>query len=154
MTKTEILTRPKHVAIIVDGNGRWAKRRLLPHLAGYRAGLTAGYGGRWDIVQALRHFAAQAAQGRVLPNEIDESSVSQCLALAELPDPELFIRTGGEQRISNFLLRNLAYTELCLTESLWPDFDAQAHDEALRWHSSRQRRFRSTSEQTQGDPGA
>ncbi|MDE1886843.1 MAG: di-trans,poly-cis-decaprenylcistransferase [Gammaproteobacteria bacterium] len=242
MTKNEGFSLPRHVAVIMDGNGRWAQRRLLPRQAGHRAGLTAvrrliegcvqrgigaltlfafssenwqrpqgevgslmglfvnalesevaelhknqvcirfigaraqfsaalqqgmraseqltagndglvlniaaGYGGRWDLVQAARHLATEAVDGRLRVEELDEQQVSNSLALAGLPDPDLFIRTGGEQRISNFLLWNLAYTELYFTELLWPDFDAAALQAALSWFAQRQRRFGRTPEQT------
>jgi undecaprenyl diphosphate synthase len=216
---------PQHVAIIMDGNGRWARERGLPRVAGHRSsvkvvrrvvedcaqrdirfvtifafssenwlrppdevgmlmklfldsmvrevsdlhenrvrlrfigdrnvlggaltrsmgdaesltasnsGLTLcvalAYGGRWDITQAARSLAADVAAGRSSPEEIDESCVAGRLALAGVPDPDLLIRTGGEMRISNFLLWNLAYTELYFTQVLWPDFSA-AHLEAGR----------------------
>ncbi|MGB9429926.1 MAG: polyprenyl diphosphate synthase [Gammaproteobacteria bacterium] len=241
MAKPETSGLPQHIAIIMDGNGRWAKRRLLPRQAGHRAGLTAarrviescvqhgigaltlfafssenwqrprtevgslmglfmsalesevaelhknkvrirfigardtfssvlqagmrsaeqltlanaglalniaaGYGGRWDILRAVRYLAAEAVGGRIRPEELDEARVAQALMLAGLPDPDLFIRTGGEQRISNFLLWNLAYTELYFTDSLWPDFDAEALAKALQWYALRQRRFGHTPEQ-------
>lgn len=232
MANREFSSVPRHIAIIMDGNGRWARRRLLPRPAGHRAGLTAargvieacikhgvaaltlfafssenwqrpqtevgslmglfmnaldsevaelnankvrirfigaretfsaalqqgmhaaeqltvanrglalniaaGYGGRWDILQAARKLSA--APG-------GESEFGQLLALGDQPDPDLFIRTGGEQRISNFLLWNLAYTELYFTDTLWPDFDVAALEEALRWYAQRQRRFGRTPEQ-------
>jgi undecaprenyl diphosphate synthase len=229
---------PRHVAIIMDGNGRWAKRQHLPRIAGHRRGveavraavracaergtqfltlfafssenwrrpaeevqllmqlfqvaltseveklhrngvrlkvvgdtrpfdvgirraieqgerLTAGnkgltltiaanYGGRWDILQALSKLARE----RTEPLEsIDEASLAPYLAMSYAPEPDLFIRTGGEQRISNFLLWQLAYTELYFTESLWPDFDAAALDQAIASYRSRERRFGRTSEQ-------
>ena len=232
MTNQEFSSVPRHIAIIMDGNGRWAKRRLLPRPAGHRAGLTAarrvieacakygvgaltlfafssenwqrpppevgnlmglfmnaldsevaelhtnkvrihfigaretfsaalqqgmqeaeqltaanqglvlniaaGYGGRWDILRAARKFSATSG---------NESEFGQLLALGNQPDPDLFIRTGGEQRISNFLLWNLAYTELYFTDTLWPDFDAATLEEALAWYAQRQRRFGRTPEQ-------
>ena len=232
---------PRHVAIIMDGNGRWARKRLLPRVAGHRAGVTpvrvcieqcvrqdiaaltlfafssenwarppeevgslmglfldaldreidelqsngvrlrfigerhnlsqvlqqrissaesrtagnsrlalqiaVSYGGRWDLVEAARVLAQRCAAGTLLPQDIDESLLSSTLSVADLPDPDLFIRTGGEQRISNFLLWNLAYTELYFTETLWPDFDAAALEQAIGWYSARERRFGRTSEQ-------
>ncbi|HZO03500.1 MAG TPA: polyprenyl diphosphate synthase [Burkholderiales bacterium] len=228
---------PRHVAIIMDGNGRWARRRRLPRIAGHRRGaeavraairacgergieyltlfafssenwrrpaeevallmklfknalerevdelhangirlkvigdtrrfdpkiqqliergesLTAGnrrltltiaanYGGRWDILQAINRFVREHPQA----NEIREELVSPYLAMSYAPEPDLFIRTGGEQRISNFLLWQLAYTELYFTETLWPDFNAAALDEAIASYRSRERRFGRTSEQ-------
>lgn len=232
---------PAHVAIIMDGNGRWAKRRRLPRHAGHRAGLkatrriiehcgtrgvraltlfafssenwlrppeevqrlmelfmralddevpelhaqgvrlrfigergqfaadlrermvraeeltagnerlalqiAAGYGGRADILAAVRGLAREIEDGRLKAAEIDETRLAERLALAGLPAPDLFVRTGGERRISNFLLWDLAYTELYFCDILWPDFDTQALDEAIRWYGSRERRFGRTSEQ-------
>ncbi len=226
---------PRHVAVIMDGNGRWAQRRALPRHLGHRAGAkavratvegcarrgvealtifafssenwqrpqdevtrlmelfvesidkevdelhrngvrvrfigelvalregldakiaaaearTAGnqrmtlfiavsYGGRWDIVEAARRLAASAVAGAIQPEAIDETVFADQLQLAGAPEPDLFIRTGGEQRISNFLLWNLAYTELYFCDTLWPDFDDAALDTALRFYASRQRRF-------------
>jgi undecaprenyl diphosphate synthase len=228
---------PRHVAIIMDGNGRWAQRRRLPRIAGHRRGaeavratvracadrgisyltlfafssenwrrpaeevalllklfksalqnevdklhangvrlkvvgdtsrfdpklrkliergeeLTAGnsaltltvaanYGGRWDILQAM----SQLLKKNPGVETVDESAISPYLAMSYAPEPDLFIRTGGEQRISNFLLWQLAYTELYFTESLWPDFDAAALDLAITSYRSRERRFGRTSEQ-------
>jgi undecaprenyl diphosphate synthase len=227
---------PQHVAIIMDGNGRWAKRQHLPRIAGHRRGveavratvracaergirfltlfafssenwrrpaeevallmhlfqvaltneveklhrngvrlrvvgdtrrfdanirraieqgerLTAGnkgltltiaanYGGRWDVLQALSKLVK--AQPDV---PVDEAALAPYLAMNYAPEPDLFIRTGGEQRISNFLLWQLAYTELYFTETLWPDFDAAALDLAIASYQSRERRFGRTSEQ-------
>jgi undecaprenyl diphosphate synthase len=228
---------PRHVAIILDGNGRWARSRMLPRIAGHRRGLeavratvencaergieyltlfafssenwrrpaeevalllqlfqsaltneaerlhragvrlkvvgdtrrfgrkirllieqaeslTAGnrrltltiaanYGGRWDILQALTRLLAE--KGR--PEKVDEAALAPYLAMSYAPEPDLFIRTGGEQRISNFLLWQLAYSELYFTETLWPDFDAQALDQAIASYRGRERRFGRTSEQ-------
>ncbi|MFZ5660400.1 MAG: isoprenyl transferase [Pseudomonadota bacterium] len=233
--------RPQHVAIIMDGNGRWAKQRHLPRIAGHRRGaevvrtiveacvyhqipyltlfafssenwrrpetevsllmalfrqmlerevrrlhannirlriigdraafepklqdlisraetLTAGngaltltiaanYGGRWDLVQATRRLAAAVADGALRPDQIEEHDLAQALSLADMAEPDLFIRTGGEQRISNFLLWQLAYTELYFTETLWPDFDAAAFELALQSYAKRQRRFGRTGDQ-------
>ena len=235
MTTTKTGNLPAHVAVIMDGNGRWAKRRHLPRHAGHQAGLKAArriiescsargvlaltlftfssenwqrpegevsrlmdlflnalgkdvrelhgnnvrvrfigdrqsfstglqqgmqegealtdgntgmtlniavsYGGRWDIVEAARRFAFDVHQGRAATDELDEKRFASRLALAPMPDPDLFIRTGGERRISNFLLWNLAYTELYFTDLLWPDFDAKALDEAFKWFAARDRRF-------------
>ena len=232
---------PRHVAIIMDGNGRWARKRLLPRVAGHRAGVTpvrvcieqcvrqdiaaltlfafssenwarppeevgslmglfldaldreidelqsngvrlrfigerhnlsqvlqqriglaesrtagnsrlalqiaVSYGGRWDLVEAARLLAQRCAAGTLLPQDIDESLLSSTLSIADLPDPDLFIRTGGEQRISNFLLWNLAYTELYFTDQLWPDFYAASFQVAMDWFASRNRRFGLTGEQ-------
>jgi len=232
---------PRHIAIIMDGNGRWAKKRFLPRTAGHRAGvisvrkvvescaekgiealtlfafssenwrrppqevsvlmglflttlereterlrqnnvrlrvigdrsalagelqeriaaaehltrnntglnlaIAANYGGRWDILQATQSLAEEVARGALSPSQITGELLEARLALADLPQPDLFIRTGGEQRISNFLLWQLAYTELYFTPVLWPDFDQNALEQALLDYSSRQRRFGYTSEQ-------
>ena len=228
---------PRHVAVIMDGNGRWARSRMLPRIAGHRRGLeavratlqncadrgiefltlfafssenwrrpaeevallmqlfqvalssevermhrngvrlkvvgdvqrfdpkiralieqgerltadnrrltltiAANYGGRWDILQALSRLAASGA----LPAQITEEKLAPHLAMSYAPEPDLFIRTGGEQRISNFLLWQLAYSELYFTETLWPDFDAAALDQAIASYRNRERRFGRTSEQ-------
>jgi undecaprenyl diphosphate synthase len=230
---------PRHVAIILDGNGRWAKSRRLPRIAGHRRGveavretvracvergveyltlfafssenwrrpadevallmqlfqvalsnevdklhrngvrlkvvgdterfdpairrlieqgerltaenrrltltIAANYGGRWDILQALSRLMAQ----RPAPADraLDESALAPYLAMSYAPEPDLFIRTGGEQRISNFLLWQLAYSELYFTDTLWPDFDAAALDQAFASYRQRERRFGRTGEQ-------
>ena len=230
---------PRHVAIIMDGNGRWAKGRRLPRIAGHRRGVeavratvracaergvqfltlfafssenwrrpaeevallmqlfqaalsneveklhksgvrlrvvgdtsrfdpkirrlidqgerltadnrqltltvAANYGGRWDILQALSRLVKE----KPAPAEIQEDMLSPYLAMSYAPEPDLFIRTGGEQRISNFLLWQLAYSELYFTETLWPDFDAAALDEAIASYRRRERRFGRTSDQVQ-----
>ena len=240
-TVKSIADSPQHVAIIMDGNGRWARSRGLPRPAGHRASvkvvrkvveecarrhvgyltlfafssenwrrppdevgmlmklflnalerevadlhrngvrlrfmgnrellgkgltqrmrdaeaLTAGngglvltialaYGGRWDIAQACRSLAADVAAGTLLPAEIDESRIAARLALAGIPDPDLLIRTGNEQRISNFLLWNLAYTEMYFSPVLWPEFGAAALDGAFEFFAQRERRFGKTSAQ-------
>jgi undecaprenyl diphosphate synthase len=230
---------PRHVAIIMDGNGRWAKRRLMPRVAGHRKGVealrgviracaergishltvfafssenwrrpqeevtllmelfmralenevaklhengirfrvigdlsgfseriqtlirdaqtltgnntrltftvAANYGGRWDVAQAVKKLLAEGATAE----QVDEDALSRHLSMAGEPEPDLFIRTGGEQRISNFLLWQLAYTELYFTEALWPDFDAKQLDAAIASYRARERRFGRTSEQVQ-----
>ncbi|MDA8128127.1 MAG: polyprenyl diphosphate synthase [Betaproteobacteria bacterium] len=228
---------PRHVAIIMDGNGRWARRRLMPRVAGHRKGVealrgviracaergvshltvfafssenwrrpqeevtllmelfmralenevarlhengirfrvignlagfseriqalirdaealtrdntrlvftvAANYGGRWDIVQAVRELIAEGATA----DGVDEAALARHLCMADAPEPDLFIRTGGEQRISNFLMWQLAYTELYFTDALWPDFNAAALDKAIASYRTRERRFGRTSEQ-------
>ena len=109
--------------------------------------IAANYGGRWDIVQAVRKLVAGVADGELAVEDITEAHFSAVACLADLPEPDLFIRTGGEARISNFLLWQLAYTELYFTETLWPDFGAEALDEALAAYASRQRRFGRTGDQ-------
>ena len=103
--------------------------------------LAAGYGGRWDITQACRQLAAEAAAGRLDPAAITEDLLDARLGLAGLPAPDLFIRTGGDLRISNFLLWQLAYAELWFTPTLWPDMDAATLQAAFDDFSRRQRRF-------------
>ncbi len=230
---------PRHVAIILDGNGRWAKGRRLPRIAGHRRGveavretvracvergveyltlfafssenwrrpadevallmqlfqvalsnevdklhrngvrlkvvgdterfdpairrlieqgerltaenrrltltIAANYGGRWDILQALSRLMAQRPAAADAP--LDESALAPYLAMSYAPEPDLFIRTGGERRISNFLLWQLAYSELYFTDTLWPDFDAAALDAAFASYRQRERRFGRTGEQ-------
>jgi undecaprenyl diphosphate synthase len=235
------MSLPKHIAIIMDGNGRWAAQRGLPRTAGHRAGVKAvratiehcarkgvqvltlfafssenwqrpkeevgilmslflealdrevaeldrngirlqfigdltqlapelqarmqtaqvrtaanvrttvvvavAYGGRWDILQAAQRLAAECAAGQRTPAAIDEAAFSAYLALGNLPEPDLFIRTGGDQRISNFLLWNLAYSELCFVAAPWPDFGIEQLDAALEQFAQRERRFGLTSAQ-------
>lgn len=225
---------PEHVAIVMDGNGRWARKRHLPRIAGHRQGVEAlrrclrtcgergvgvltvfafssenwqrpqaevnglmdlmakalvretaelrnnavrlhivgdrstlsprlqmglrraeaetaagqrmvfnvcfNYGGRWDIVQAAARVAASG-------QELSEAALGRAMALAHVRDPDLLIRTGGEQRISNFLLWQCAYSELYFTDVLWPDFDETALDAALAAYAARERRYGRTSEQ-------
>jgi undecaprenyl diphosphate synthase len=116
--------------------------RLTAANQGLTLTIAANYGGRWDILQALNKFVKQHPDA-----PIEESALSPYLAMNYAPEPDLFIRTGGEQRISNFLLWQLAYTELYFTETLWPDFDAAALDQAIESYRSRERRFGRTSEQ-------
>lgn len=114
------------------------------------ANVAVNYGGRWDITQAVRQVAKSAIEERLSPDDIDESQFSKFLALADSPDPDLFIRTGGEMRISNFLLWQSAYTEFYFTPVLWPDFDARILDEAISAYQSRERRYGQTGEQVRG----
>jgi undecaprenyl diphosphate synthase len=110
--------------------------------------IAVSYGGRWDLTQAARRLARLAASGQLRPEDIDEDRVAAELALAGLPDPDLFIRTGGELRVSNFLLWNLAYTELYFTDVLWPDFSVGEFERALGHFSLRERRFGRTGRET------
>ena len=103
--------------------------------------IAIAYGGRWDITVAARHLAERCVAGELRPDAIDEAKLGSHMALADLPDPDLLIRTGGEQRISNFLLWNLAYTELYFCDALWPDFDERELDAAIEHFGRRQRRF-------------
>ncbi|MFZ5656599.1 MAG: polyprenyl diphosphate synthase [Pseudomonadota bacterium] len=235
---------PRHLAVIMDGNGRWAQRRRRPRIIGHRAGARAvnlcidfcldkgvealtlfafssenwdrpadevgglmklftgalerevdeldrrgvqvrfigdrsrfsdvirnrmaqaetrtranrrlvltiavSYGGRWDITQAARSLAQDVAAGRLDPAAVDEAALASRVALADLPAPDLFIRTGGELRISNFLLWQLAYTELWFTDLLWPDVDAATLQAALDDFARRERRFGLTGAQVAG----
>jgi len=234
---------PRHVAVIMDGNGRWARARGKPRHAGHRAGVRSvratveaaaecgiecltlfafssenwarpeeevsslmslflealrrevaelhknnvrlrfigardqlseglvrrieaaeqktaqnsglvlnvavAYGGRWDLVNATRVIAREIAEGRLDPAGVDEERFSSHLQLAGQPDVDLLIRTGGEQRVSNFLLWNLAYAELYFTDVLWPDFDKAQFDAALDWFSRKQRRYGHTGDQVE-----
>ena len=234
---------PRHIAIIMDGNGRWARARLLPRYVGHREGvksvrrvveacldkgikaltlfafssenwrrpseevslimdlfihalkkevvalnrngvrlrfigdrtafsdnlcaliaaaeeetrdnsdldlvIAANYGGQWDITRAVQTLAERVAAGELQPQDITTGMLASEVCLADLPPPDLFIRTGGEQRISNYLLWQLAYTELYFTDLLWPEFDAAAFDEALHSFASRQRRFGKTGDQVE-----
>ncbi len=232
---------PRHVAIVMDGNGRWAQQRSLPRTAGHREGakaarrivracgergievltlfafssenwrrprpevdvlmslfltalrgeirrldetnvrlrfigdpnafsdtlrrymleaerrtaandgltlvVAANYGGRWDIAQAARRVSEEVLAGRLQPNEITVDRFHHYTSLADLPEPDLFIRTGGEQRISNFLLWQMAYTEFYFTDRLWPDYAADDLESACAAFANRQRRFGLTGEQ-------
>jgi undecaprenyl diphosphate synthase len=116
--------------------------------------IALSYGGRADILAATRRLAAQVECHALTAAQIDEPTFAAALSLGGLPDPDLFIRTGGEQRISNFLLWNLAYCELYFTERLWPDFDIVAFEAALQHYAARQRRFGLTGDQIDaGDAG-
>jgi undecaprenyl diphosphate synthase len=109
--------------------------------------IAANYGGRWDITQAVRRLAGRASRGEVPAAEVSEEDIAAELCLSDLPEPDLFIRSGGEQRISNYLLWQLAYTELYFTDCLWPDFDRQHFDQALASYAQRERRFGRTGDQ-------
>lgn len=105
------------------------------------------YGGKWDIVQAAKSLASRVADGDMSVDDIDEKSFAAQLAISDLPSPDLFIRTGGELRISNFFLWQLAYTELYFSDVFWPDFTVEEFDNALTCFSSRERRYGKTSKQ-------
>ncbi len=235
---------PEHVAIIMDGNGRWASQRFLPRTAGHAKGvqsvrravetcgnagvryltlfafssenwrrpadevsllmrlfvqalerevsrlqeqgvrlrvvgdltpfepklqeliyqaqdstekndalhltIAANYGGRWDILQATRRMLTAHPEVASSPEQVDEQLLSNYLSMAWAPEPDLFIRTGGEQRISNFLIWQLAYTELFFTDCYWPDFGEAELRQAFDWYSTRERRFGRTSAQVHG----
>lgn len=108
---------------------------------GLRLNVAVNYGGRWDIVQAARRLVEDVAAGRLAPGAIDESRLARHICLADLPPPDLFIRTGGERRLSNFLLWQSAYTELYFTPCLWPDFNADELDTAIADYAGRERRY-------------
>jgi undecaprenyl diphosphate synthase len=112
--------------------------------------VAANYGGRWDIAQAARQLAQHVESGEMAADAVDEQALERHLSFAGVPEPDLFIRTGGEKRISNFLLWQCAYTELYFTDLLWPDFDIQALEAAIEDFAGRQRRFGRTGEQVQG----
>lgn len=114
---------------------------------GLRLQVAVAYGGRWDIVEAARSVAARAASGEISADSIDEATFAAELQLGTAPDPDMLIRTGGEQRISNFLLWNLAYAELWFSDVLWPDFGATEFEAALAHFAQRQRRYGHTGEQ-------
>lgn len=109
--------------------------------------IAANYGGRWDILQATRRLLAEHPELAQDPQAVDEPLLASYLSMAYAPEPDLFIRTGGEQRISNFLIWQLAYTELYFTDAYWPDFDAADIDAAFAWYAQRERRFGRTSAQ-------
>ena len=121
---------------------------------GLKLQIAMSYGGRWDIVQAAQKLAKQSASGALRPQDIDEERFGNELQLAGLPDAELLIRTGGEQRISNFLLWSAAYAELFFTDRLWPDFSVTDLEAALSFFSGRQRRFGLTGEQVAPAPAS
>ena len=121
--------------------------RLTAHNVALNLQVAANYGGRWDITQAARRLVAEAAAGRLAPAAIDERALAAHLSFADLPDPDLFIRTGGEKRLSNFILWQSAYAELYFTDLLWPEFDAAAYGLALDDYARRQRRFGLTGDQ-------
>jgi undecaprenyl diphosphate synthase len=114
---------------------------LTRNNTGLKLVIAVGYGGRWDLVQATRALARRCQQGALTADDIDEGALQAELALSGLPDPDLFVRTGGERRISNFLLWNLAYTELYFCDVLWPDFTRSDLEAAFDFFAHRQRRF-------------
>jgi undecaprenyl diphosphate synthase len=117
---------------------------------GLHLNIAANYGGRWDIVNACRQITENIKNNDIDVSDIDEKLFDSFISLNELPAPDLFIRTGGEQRISNFLIWQLAYSELYFVDTLWPDFSAEDFDAALDWYAGRQRRFGKTGEQLAG----
>ncbi len=120
---------------------------LTAENTGLHLQVAVAYGGRWDIVKAARNVASKVVSGEIAADAIDEAAFAAELQLGSIPDPDLLIRTGGEQRISNFLLWNLAYAELWFTDVLWPDFGTAEFESALEYFSRRQRRYGHTGEQ-------
>jgi len=116
--------------------------------------IAANYGGQWDITRAFKILAGKIASGELQVEDISSDLIGDEMSMSDLSLPDLFIRTGGEQRISNFLLWQLAYTELYFTEILWPAFDERQLDEAISWYANRQRRFGKTGEQVEQIKGA
>ena len=133
----DIVRRVRDAEALTAGNGR------------LRLTIAANYGGRWDIAQACARVAEEVRCGRLSPSDISPETLEPHLSMAGVPEPDLFIRTGGEQRISNFLLWQLAYTELYFTPVLWPDFDRKQFDVALESFAARQRRFGRTGDQVE-----
>jgi undecaprenyl diphosphate synthase len=120
---------------------------LTKHNPGLKLILAVNYGGQWDITQAMKALAVEVEQGQLTPADITSELIQQKLCLADLPEPDLFIRTSGEQRISNFMLWQFAYTELYFTPILWPDFNEQEFEKALEAFIKRERRFGLTGDQ-------
>ncbi len=120
---------------------------LTKNNQGLRLAIAVNYGGRWDIVNATRLIAEQVKRGELQPQDITADTLSGNISLAGLPEPDLFIRTGGEKRISNYLLWHLAYTELYFTDVLWPSFDESELDKALTFFGGRERRYGRTGDQ-------
>ena len=124
-----------------------AAEELTAANAGLKLQVAVSYGGRWDVVQAARALAKRCAEGSIRADEITEESLAASLQLAGVPDPDLLIRTGGEIRISNFLLWNIAYAELYFTDKLWPEFGVAEFEAALAFFAGRERRFGLTGSQ-------
>ncbi len=141
---------------IIGSLGRFSKalqkrianaEELTKDNTGLTVVVAANYGGRWDVTQAAQKLAQQVKDGELDVEEVTAERIAENISLNDLPEPDLFVRTGGERRISNFLLWQLAYTELYFTDTLWPDFNAEAYEEALVSFAMRQRRFGQTGTQ-------
>lgn len=133
-----------------EGSLRQRMNQAMTHTAGndkLHLNVAVNYGGRWDIVQATRKAAESVARGEFRADEIDEKLLGHWMSLAELPPLDLFVRTGGELRISNFLLWQAAYAELYFTDTLWPDFDQSCLQQAIEEYARRERRFGRTGDQ-------
>jgi undecaprenyl diphosphate synthase len=139
------------VRVRIIGNRQRLSVRLQQRIAeaealtadndGLKLQVAVSYGGRWDVLEAAKRLAARAASGEIRAADIDEDVFSAELQLSDLPDPDLFIRTGGDHRVSNFLLWNIAYAELYFTDVLWPDFNEAEFQLALEDFAQRERRF-------------
>jgi undecaprenyl diphosphate synthase len=134
--------RMRHAVALTRGN------------SAIRVNVAVNYGGRWDLAAACRRLAEKATRGEIDPKTIDVATVAAEMALADQPEPDLFIRSGGDQRISNFLLWQLAYTELVFIDTLWPDFSAADLDRAFAEYAARERRFGMTGDQVRAASGA
>jgi undecaprenyl diphosphate synthase len=146
------------VRVRIIGNRQRLSVRLQQRIAeaeaftaandGLKLQVAVSYGGRWDVLEAAKRLAARAASGEIRASDIDEEKFSAELQLSDLPDPDLFIRTGGDHRVSNFLLWNIAYAELFFTDVLWPDFSETEFKLALEDFAGRERRFGLTGPKT------
>ncbi len=114
---------------------------ITKHITGFQANICLNYGGRDEIVRAARQFARDCMEGKCSPDELTETKFPSYLWSAGIPDPELLIRPGGEMRVSNYLLWQIAYSEIYVTDTLWPDFGKEELDKALAWYQTRDRRF-------------
>ncbi|MBD5237998.1 MAG: isoprenyl transferase [Bacteroidales bacterium] len=128
-----------------------AGREATEHCTGLNLNICLSYSSRWELTNAARKLAEKVKRGELSPEDITEESIQAELSTADIPDPDLLIRTGGEERISNFLLWQCAYSELYFTPVLWPDFDNEAFVEALRSFQNRERRFGMTSDQVKAN---
>ena len=148
--RLRIIGNRQALSVRLQAQIRAAERRTAGN-PGLKLQIAVSYGGRWDIVQAARKLAGQCASGALRPDQIDEARFAGALELGALPDVDLLIRTGGERRISNFLLWNLAYAELYFSDRLWPDFDLAELARALEFFAGRERRFGLTGGQVQAE---
>ena len=121
--------------------------QLTENNTGLQLNIAVNYGGRWDIANACQQLVKRLQAGEISESDINAELINDSVCLSDLPEPDLFIRTGGEQRISNFLIWQLAYTELYFTDALWPDFNKDEFHTALDWYAGRQRRFGKTGDQ-------